>query len=66
MEQIALKGDVNHDHQVNLIDAVLALRVMIGLDTSGETINLGGDVNGDSKIGIAEVIYILQKTAGLR
>jgi sugar lactone lactonase YvrE len=66
MNLIVLKGDVNHDHRVNLIDAILASRVLSCLDTSGETISLLGDVNGDGKIGMAEVLYILQTVAGMR
>ena len=61
-----LQGDVNGDGDVDLADAILALKVAIGLDTSGEDIALASDVNGDQDIGIAEAIYILQKMTGLR
>ena len=59
-----LKGDVNGDTNVNLADAILALKVIVGLNPTG--INLNADVNGDNKIDLAEVIYVLQHVAGLR
>ena len=59
-----LKGDINGDLNVTLADAILALKVAVGLNPAG--INLNADVNGDGKIGLAEVIYILQYVAGLR
>lgn len=59
-----LKGDVNGDTNVNLADAILALKVIVGLNPAG--INLNADVNGDNKIDLAEVIYILQYVTGLR
>ena len=51
-------GDVNGDGNVNVADAILALKIVCGLDTAGENIAVGADVNGDEKIGMAEVIYI--------
>jgi len=47
-----------------MADAILALKVMRGMDSTG--VSLSGDVNADGKIGLAEVIYILQYVAGLR
>jgi len=58
------KGDINADSSVNMADAILALKVMSGMDSTG--VSLSGDVNADGKIGMAEVIYILQYVAGLR
>ena len=58
-------GDVNKDGNVDLLDAISALQVCIGI-TPAEEVNTNADVNGDGKIGVAEVIYILQKAAGLR
>jgi len=67
---IVKKGDINGDGSVNLADAIIALKVLAGLDVTGEIrldyVSSGIDVNGDGKIGIAEVIYILQKISGLR
>jgi hypothetical protein len=64
-----LKGDINGDRKVDLADAVLALKVMAGLNPMGIRENYatsGADVNGDAKVGAAEVGYILQYAAGLR
>ena len=55
-------GDINGDRTVGLSDAILAMKVVIGLNSS--EINLNADVNGDGKIGIEEVIYILQEVSG--
>jgi hypothetical protein len=64
----SIKGDLNGDGQVDMLDVIIALQVISGIPhvfpfnypTSG------ADVNGDNKVGAAEAIYILQYTAGLR
>ncbi len=61
-----IPGDVNGDESVDLADAILAMKVAGGFDTSGETISMGADVNGDGKISMAECVYVLQKVAGMR
>jgi hypothetical protein len=48
-----------------LADAILFLRIVCGLDVSGDD-HIGADVNEDGKIGLAEIIYILQKVSELR
>jgi hypothetical protein len=58
-------GDVNNDGNVDLLDAVSALKVCVGIEPA-EEVNANADVDGDGKIGMAEVIYILQKAAKLR
>lgn len=60
-----LKGDVNDDGGVDLMDAVLTLQIVIGLDIN-QAVYKAADVNSDNKIGFAEVIYIMQEVAGLR
>lgn len=57
-------GDINGDNNVDLADAILALKVVVGMTPAD--INLNADVNEDGKIGVAEIIYILQYVAGLR
>jgi hypothetical protein len=58
-------GDLNRDGKLDLLDAILAIRVCISM-TPAEEVNTDMDVDGDGKIGMTEVIYILQKVAGLR
>jgi len=58
-----VKGDVDNSYIINLADAILALRVLSGIEA---TVELRTDVNGDSRIGLEEVVYILQTVAGLR
>ncbi len=68
--KIPLKGDINGDSNVDLTDAIIALKVSAGTDTSGlirsDYVTSGVDVNGDNKVGIDEIIYILQVISGLR
>ncbi len=64
------EGDINGDNIKDLVDAILALKVLAGMDTAGQIrldyTTSGTDVNEDGKIGLEEVIYILQRIAGLR
>ena len=62
----AIKGDINSEGTVDLVDAILALKVMAGVDIANQNITIGSDVNEDQRIGIEEVIFILQKISGLR
>ena len=50
---------------MDLLDAVLALQVLSGIDPSA-IVHKEADVNGDGKIGTEEVIYILQKVCEMR
>jgi hypothetical protein len=61
----ARRGDLDGDKYISLDDAILALRVVSGIDT-GSSVSTEGDVNGDGKIGAEEVFYILQKVSGRR
>ena len=58
-------GDINDDGNIDLTDAILALQVVSGIDSS-QNIYRAADANGDGKIGIQEVTYILQKVSGAR
>ena len=64
LENTAVKGDINGDRAVDLLDAVLALQLFCSLTPDG--VNKDADVNGDGKIGLQDVIYILQKVSGLK
>lgn len=59
-------GDINKNESVDLEDAILALRLLCGIEITDQTIWIDADVNGDGKIGIEEVVYILQKVAEIR
>lgn len=62
-------GDINDDGYVDLPDAILALKVVTGLNPSEIRENYptsGVDVNGNLKIDETEAIHVLQVMAGLR
>lgn len=64
-----MKGDVDVDGDVDLTDALMALRVLAGNDLSGLNYFFSStctDINGDGKIGLEELGYILEKVSGLR
>jgi hypothetical protein len=59
------RGDINNDGSVNLADAILALKVSVGIHPSA-SVHTTADVDGDGEIGLAEAIYAVQAAAGLR
>ncbi len=60
------RGNVNNDTEVDLADAILVLKILSGVDVSGETILREADVNGNRQLEMAEVLYILQKVGNIR
>ena len=60
-----MKGDINGNHAVNLIDGILAMRVISGT-TPIQPVYKRASVRGDDKIGLEDVIYIFQIVADLR
>jgi hypothetical protein len=52
-------GDINGDRNINLSDAILALKICTQV-TLGSPVMKNADVSGDGKIGTEEVIYVLQ------
>ena len=60
-----LLGDLNDDRQVDLKDALVAFRVLVGGE-AGVSLNFRADVDGDYRAGQAELVYILQSVAGIR
>ena len=58
------QGDINGDCALNLADAVLALRILVGIETSQISAD-EGDVNGDGRVGSEELIWILHRLSGL-
>ena len=59
------KGSINGDSVVDMADAILALQVLSGIESSS-IIYKQADVNDDNKIGLEEIIYILQEISELR
>ncbi len=55
-------GDIDQNSEVELADAILALKIVTGVQETG---SLDADVNDDDRIGIHEAIYILQYLSGL-
>ena len=69
VQEMLLKGDVDAIGNVNLIDAMIALKTLAGIDTSDlvrdDYAGSGVDVDGDDKVGVTEVIYILREVADI-
>ena len=64
-----MAGDLNGDGEANLTDAILALKVLSGIDTYGlirQDYDAKVDADGDDRIGLAEAILGLQVAAELR
>ncbi|QTA88270.1 FG-GAP repeat-containing protein, cohesin domain-containing [Desulfonema magnum] len=57
-------GNVDRDKDVDLSDAILALKALAGM--IGDTLYTSADVNDDQKIGLEEAVYIFQVVAGMR
>jgi len=58
-----IKGDINADGSVDLADAILTLRMLVGIGTGDTYPNR--DVNGDGKIGLSEAIFIMRRVGEL-
>lgn len=59
------RGDMNSDLNIDLVDAILAVQIMIG-NVPAYTITSGVDINNDSRIGMEEVVYIMQDISEVR
>ena len=57
------KGDIDRNGRVDLTDAVLTAKLLVGLPSQASS---SADINSDGKIGLEEMIFILQRVAGLR
>jgi rhodanese-related sulfurtransferase len=60
-----IKGDVNNDGEVRSSDAILTLRIAVGLLEPTEYQKWAADVREDGKIGSDDAILILRTAAGL-
>lgn len=58
-------GDIDNDGRIDLVDAVLALRILSGLPVavSPGPLDRQADVDGDGKIGLPEALWALQWAA---
>lgn len=58
------KLDFNKDRAVDLADAIIALKIIVGINgiVPEDWTTSDIDVNGDEKIGLEEVIYVLQNS----
>ena len=68
--EIVCLGNINGDDEVDIADAIIVLKVLADIKTTGlirsDYAASGADVNKDNEIGTEELIYILQKAAGMR
>jgi hypothetical protein len=62
----ATPGDYNADGNVDIADAILAMRVFSGARPTPVPDTRCTDVAGDNRVGVDDVIYILQRSAGIR
>lgn len=58
----AEKGDVNKDRDIDLVDAILCLKIVAGFSTSAPGLP-GADVDGDEAVGLIEAIFVLHAVA---
>ncbi len=52
--------------KTDLADAILSMRISVGISSTDADISNIDDIDNDRKIGMAEAIHALQKAAGLR
>lgn len=60
-----IKGDLNRDGKVDLMDVMLALRIQMNLTPSSEYYLETGDINNDGRIELTDVLYILRVQMGI-
>jgi hypothetical protein len=61
----ARRGDIDGDKDVTLLDVIVVLKMLSGIDPEVE-VTTYGDVTGDERIGIEEALFVLHKVSGLR
>ncbi|NLI70908.1 MAG: copper amine oxidase [Firmicutes bacterium] len=60
-----MAGDVSGDGVVNVFDAILVLRHVVGLGTLSDEEEARADLNGDGKVDVSDAIAILRHVVGL-
>ncbi|OQX13379.1 MAG: hypothetical protein BWK80_42915, partial [Desulfobacteraceae bacterium IS3] len=63
-DPVPIPGDIDHSKKVDLRDAVLALKVLAGMNPPDAYSD--ADISQDERLGYEEVIFILQKLGGMR
>ena len=59
-------GNIDGKDCVTLADAVIALRIVAGVETPGTAVHLAADVDGDGDLGLAEAVFAIGVAAGIR
>lgn len=63
-QQVAI-GDIDANGKIDVADAILVLRGVVGLLTFEPRAEMAADVNNDGRIDVADAILILRKIVGL-
>ncbi|MFH2091525.1 MAG: dockerin type I domain-containing protein [Pseudomonadota bacterium] len=66
LENESIRGDINDNGVVDIIDESLALQAITAKTSADQNSMPRSDVNQDGKIGLAEAIYILHIASNLR
>lgn len=61
-----LKGDVNGDGSINVVDALFVAQYTVGLRTLNSQQLAAADVNCDGQVNVVDALFIAQYTVGLR
>lgn len=66
MKRLSGGGDLNRSYNIDLADAILALRLLAGESPNTLEADFGRvtDIDGDGRTGIAEAIYIMGVIVG--
>jgi hypothetical protein len=59
-----LKGDVNNDGTITIVDALMTAQYSVGLSPAG-FVSANADVNCDGSITISDALMIAQRYVGL-
>ena len=54
-----LLGDINSDFEVNVLDVVLLVNFVLGIDEPNEYQSMLSDMNGDFEIDILDVVQVI-------
>jgi hypothetical protein len=68
--EIVCRGNINGDDFVNLVDAIIVLKILAGADSVGmlrsDFAGSGSDIGNNTSVGLEDVLYILQKEASFK